>query len=288
MLGLNPDTVTAEVRAQMQNGFGRSRADAGTRNGNGDRVASSSQGDVAIAPQGEAQQPQQGSGQGRQQIEVTDKQCADVKAAFAKKPDLQKKLDDLRTKARSGEVDFAAMREQSEKLYASAGIDARVAGACRRKEMQANGGGMSGGGTAGGNFTPRGGNRAGGQQAQGGQQGSGNLQLSTPEMGGVARRSRPGLVFVADSAHKTYHPRVVMLGASNFDYTEVVNGIKEGERVALLASLALQAQRQQQNDRLRQGMGVPGLTPNAGPGGGGGRPGGAGAGGGGTPRGGGR
>jgi HlyD family secretion protein len=256
MLGLNPDSVTAEVRAQMQNGFGRSRSDAAAPNGNGARVAATSQGDVALASQGEPQQPQQGFGQGRQQIEVTDKQCADVKAAFAKKPDLQKKLDDLRTKARSGELDFAAMREQSEKLYASAGIDARVAGACRRKEMQANAGGK--------------------------------LQLSTPEMGGVARRSRPGLVFVSDSAHKTYHPRVVMLGASNFDYTEVVNGLKEGERVALLASLALQAQRQQQNDRLRQGMGVPGLTPNAGPGGGG-RPGGAGGGGGGgAPRGGGR
>ena len=79
-----------------------------------------------------------------------------------------------------------------------------------------------------------------------------------------------------------------MLGAANFDYTEVVNGLKEGERVALLASLALQAQRQQQNDRLRQGMGVPGLTPNAGPGAGG-RPGGGGGGGGGAnPRGGGR
>jgi HlyD family secretion protein len=78
-----------------------------------------------------------------------------------------------------------------------------------------------------------------------------------------------------------------MLGASNFDYTEVVTGLKEGERVALLASLALQAQRQQQNDRMRQGMGVPGLTPNAGPAGGaGGRPGGGGAGGGAVPRGG--
>jgi HlyD family secretion protein len=74
-----------------------------------------------------------------------------------------------------------------------------------------------------------------------------------------------------------------MLGAANFDYTEIVTGLKEGERVALLASLALQAQRQQQNDRLRQGMGVPGLTPNAGPGAGG-RPGGGGGGGG--PRGG--
>jgi len=287
MLGLNADSVTAEVRAQMQNGFGRSRADV-SGGMNGTRLASASKGEVAL--QGDAkqqpQQPQQGFGQGRQQIEVTDKQCADVKAALARKPDLQEKLDDLRNKARSGELDFAAMRAESEKLYSSAGLDMRVAGACRRKEMQANGGGYGaqiGGGARGPSNAvgQHGGNRE--QQAQGNAQGNGNLQLSTPEVGGVARRTRPGLVFVADSAHKTYHPRVVMLGASNFDYTEIVTGVKEGERVALLASLALQAQRQQQNDRMRQGMGVPGLTPNAGPGAGG-RPGCGG--GGGSPRGG--
>ncbi|HKN67677.1 MAG TPA: efflux RND transporter periplasmic adaptor subunit [Gemmatimonadaceae bacterium] len=278
MLGLNPDSVTAEVRAQMQNGFGRARSDAAA-GGSAMQVASTSSGEVTLASQG-AQQPQQGFGQDRQQIEVTDKQCADVKAALTKKPDLQKKLDDLRNKARSGEIDFPAMREQSEKLYASAGIDMRVAGACRRKEMQANGGGMAGGGMNPGGSGQRGATR-GGQQPQAGVRG-GNLQLSTPETGAVTRRTRPGLVFVADSAKKTYHARVVMLGSANFDYTEVVSGVKEGERVALLTSLALQAQRQQQNDRIRQGMGVPGLTPNAGPGGGG-RPGG---GGGAAPRGG--
>ncbi|HKW46412.1 MAG TPA: efflux RND transporter periplasmic adaptor subunit [Gemmatimonadaceae bacterium] len=284
MLGLNVDSVNAEVRAQMQNGFGRSRADANSNGGStsGRTRVATAQGEVSLAPQGEPfQQPQQGFGQsGRQQIEVTDKQCSDVKAVLAKKPDLQKKLDELRAKARSGELDFAAMRDESEKLYKNAGIDMRVAGACRRKEMQANGGGMGGGQAVGGGGGggQRGGNR-GGQQAQGG---GGNLQLSSPETSGFARRTRPGLVFVVDSARKTYHPRIVMLGAANFDYTEVVTGLKDGERVALLASLALQAQRQQQNDRLRQGMGVPGLTPNAGPGGG--RPGGGGGGGG--PRGG--
>ena len=51
----------------------------------------------------------------------------------------------------------------------------------------------------------------------------------------MTRRTRPGLVFVADSAHKTFDPRIVMLGAGNFDYTEVVSGLKEGERVAMLA-----------------------------------------------------
>src|SRR5262249_23234864 len=113
--------------------------------------------------------------------------------------------------------------------------------------------------------------RGGQGGAGGGQQGPGNIQLTTPEVGGVARHTRAGLVFVADSAKKSYRPRVVLLGSANFDYTEVVTGLKEGERVAILTSLALQAQRQQQNDRMRQGMGVPGLTPG-GPGGGAGGP----------------
>jgi HlyD family secretion protein len=260
MLGLNADSVQAEVRAQMQNGIGRTRSDRGAA-GTGSRFATASQGEIATQ-QGEAmQQPQQGYGQGgRQQIDVTDQQCADVKKALAKKPDVQRKLDDLRTQARAG-GDFSAIREESQKLYASVGVDPRVAGACRRKE-----GGTMGAPNQRGSFGQRPGSATGGQPPQS----AGALQLATPEMGGATRRTRPGLVFVADSAHKTYHPRVVMLGASNFDYTEVASGVKEGERVALLTSLALQAQRQQQNDRIRQGMGVPGLTPNAGAGRGGG------------------
>jgi HlyD family secretion protein len=70
---------------------------------------------------------------------------------------------------------------------------------------------------------------------------------------------------------------MVMLGSGNFDYTEVVSGVQEGDQVALLASLSLQAQRQQQNDRFRQGMGgVPGMNQGGNPGGG--RPGGGGGG----------
>ena len=265
MLGLNPDSVNAEVRAQMANGggFGRGRNRADANGAVGTAPASrsaTSQGEVALAPQGEQQQDRQqqtrGDRQGRQQIEVTDKQCADVQAAFAKKPDAQKKLNDLRERLRAGELDMSAMREESQRIYASLGIDARVAGACRFRER----GGQTASGSGAAGTAPRSGAQAGGS----------GLRLSPPEMGAVVRTTRPGLVFIADSAKKTYHPRVVMLGASNFDYTEVASGLKEGERVALLTSLGLQAQRQQQNDRLRQGMGVPGLTPGGGPGGGGG------------------
>jgi hypothetical protein len=77
---------------------------------------------------------------------------------------------------------------------------------------------------------------------------------------------RPALVFVAKGS--TFEPRIVMVGAGNFDFTEAVSGIQEGEEVALLASLSLQAQRQQQADRFRQGMGgVPGMNQQQGGGG---------------------
>ena len=68
-----------------------------------------------------------------------------------------------------------------------------------------------------------------------------------------ARRSggRSGLVFV-QKADSTWEPRVVRLGVADYDYTEVVSGLKPGEKVALLSAAALQAQRQQNQDRMRQ------------------------------------
>ena len=82
------------------------------------------------------------------------------------------------------------------------------------------------------------------------------------ERGLTGQRARSGLVFVAKG--RTYEPRVVMLGAANFDYTEIISGLEEGEEVALLAAVSIQAQRQMQTDRFRQNMGggVPGMSSN--------------------------
>jgi HlyD family secretion protein len=75
-----------------------------------------------------------------------------------------------------------------------------------------------------------------------------------------------------------YTPRPVRLGISDFDYTEVLSGVTQGEQVALLGAALLQAQREAQQARMRAGTGG-GLqqqtTPApAGGGGGGGRQGG--------------
>ena len=87
---------------------------------------------------------------------------------------------------------------------------------------------------------------------------------------GIGRGSRAQVVFV-----KTAHglePRVVRLGLSDFDYSEVLNGVNEGEQVALLGVAEAQAQRKQDQSRIRQrvGSGVPGVPSGGGRGGRGG------------------
>ncbi|HYC53117.1 MAG TPA: efflux RND transporter periplasmic adaptor subunit [Gemmatimonadaceae bacterium] len=265
LLGLDPDSVQAELRAS-RGGFGN-RGPANTAGAQPGAAAGSSTGArqqggarTTLSP-GEVALPQQGPGQGGrfQMPQVTDEQCAAVTTVLAKKPTETKKLDALREQMRDPAADRGALREEQQKIYAALGVDARTASACRMRSMQA---GMQGGQTDGAQRAAT--NPAGGPQPQ--------LQIGSPERGRSGRTIRPGLVFVVKG--KTYEPRSVMLGAGNFDYTEVVSGLQEGEEVALLASLSLQAQRQQQTDRFRQNMGggVPGM--GGAPAGGGGRTGG--------------
>ena len=79
-----------------------------------------------------------------------------------------------------------------------------------------------------------------------------------------------------------YTPRLVRIGISDFDYTEILSGVQPGEQVALLGAALLQAQREQQQARMRAGTGG-GLQQQTAPaagaggaGGAGGRPGGGG------------
>ena len=76
--------------------------------------------------------------------------------------------------------------------------------------------------------------------------------------GARAGGGRSGLVFVKSGT--SYAPRMVRLGVSDFDYTQVISGLDEGEEVALLAAVALQAQRNEMNDRMRSRMSVPGMN----------------------------
>jgi HlyD family secretion protein len=273
MLNLNTDSVSAEIKAQQ----GR---------GNGGNRGGSSGGEVALEPQ----QDQQQGGRRGGFPQVTEEQCKTIDAAMAKKPAEKKKLDDIRAKMQAPDADRRALMQSMQPIYQAIGVDAREAGACNRLRQ-----GGSSGATGGRGGNNGGGGGSGAQPAQRANGAAGNTtrangqtgQLTPPpEFGGQTRRPRSGLVFVAtDTTNKHFAPRVLQLGQGNFDFTEVISGLNEGDRVVLISALQLQANRQAQNDRTRSQMGVPGLSPNAGPGGGGpGRgPGGGGGGGGGAP-----
>ena len=61
---------------------------------------------------------------------------------------------------------------------------------------------------------------------------------------------RPGIVFVSNDG--TIEPRRVMLGVNDWDNTEVVSGLDEGDRVVLMSVARLQQQQQQFQDRIRE------------------------------------
>jgi HlyD family secretion protein len=246
---------------------------------------------------GQGGQGAQGAGRGRSGglPTVTDGDCNAVTAALAKKPGVQDQIDSLSATRSIPGADFTAISNQTNALYASAGVNPQVAAACRIRSMGARGGGAGGGrGGRGG----RGGGRGGGGGApMGGTLGTRNNGLGVRGQGLASQ----GIVFVQIGIDTTvkppkprFEPRFVKLGAQNYDVAEVTDGLKEGEVVALMAAAKIEVQRRQAADKqkantslipgMNQGRGMPGMggpTDRGAGGPGGGGPGGAGGGGGG-------
>jgi HlyD family secretion protein len=78
----------------------------------------------------------------------------------------------------------------------------------------------------------------------------------------AGRGAAPQVAFV-QTANGVMEPRAVRVGVSDFEYTEVMAGLEEGEQVALLGVAEIQAQRTQLTDRMRSRMGA-GLTTQTG------------------------
>jgi HlyD family secretion protein len=154
----------------------------------------------------------------------------------------------------------------------------RGAGADSARGGQGGWGGWSGGGRG---RQGRDSTSARGGSFAGGGRGFGGGGRDTSHAGG-APRAQARVVFVKTA--NGFEPRMVRLGVSNYDYAQVLSGLKEGEQVALISAAQLQQQRQESLQRIQQrmGSGVPGMSQQGGGGGGAGR-----GGGGGGPRGGG-
>ncbi len=274
-LGLNPDSVQAEVQRQMAESFGGA-AGMGIGGGGMNGRPAGGRGDGAATPSNTAHEsrgevalatPVQ-QGQQFQMPEVSDQDCASVRSAFAKHPDAQGKLQALFQKMRAGEVDMNQMRTETEAIYKTLGVDSRVARACQMRERggqrsevkgQSDRAGSNAAGTQRSAQTPTAPNA---QRQRGAPQSVGaSAPITAGEFSAVRTRSRPALVFVSDTGG--YKPRVIRIGAANLDYTEVISGLNEGDRVALLSVAQAAAQRAQANDRMRSmtGGGMPGAIP---------------------------
>lgn len=288
LLGLNPDSVRAQLRGPGGgNGGGRGGNGGGgnggggmggNRGGNGGGnggAAAVSKGELDLLAIQGGGQGQGGFGGRGPQVEVTDADCKAIDAAMKKKPAISKKLDDLRSKMSDPSADRAAIRDQMTGLYKDLGVDMMKSGACRRK-AGGNGGGGMGGGMGGGSAQGGGRGGRGGRGGSGGGAGGGGGPVGGGAMASGRQRQRTGLVFIQKGA--TWEPKSVRLGVANYDYTEVIDGLNEGDKVAMLSVAALQAKRQEQNDRMKSMSGSPlggaaAAPPGGGrgPGGGGGR-----------------
>jgi hypothetical protein len=189
-----------------------------------------------------------------------------------KKPAVGKKLDDIRAKMREPGADRAAIGADMKAAYAELGVDGQVAGACARKARGGAGGaaGTNGGGAAGGGRGGKGTKGAAGA-AGAAQANTGSGAASFGQGSNSRTRPRTGLVFVASGT--TWVAKTVRLGVANYDYTEVLDdGLKDGDKVAMLSAAALQAKRQAQNDQMKAGAnplgGAGGGAGGRGPGGG--------------------
>jgi HlyD family secretion protein len=149
------------------------------------------------------------------------------------------------------------------------------AGASSTPGSFSRGGGGGGGGAGAGGF---GGAASSTRSAFGGGQ-AGQTGQGGAAGGAGTGGGRGGAQVVFVKKDEKYTPRVVRVGISDFDYTEILSGVNQGEQVALLGAALLQAQREQQQQRIRAGTGggLQQQTPaggTGGGGGGGGRPGG--------------
>jgi HlyD family secretion protein len=123
------------------------------------------------------------------------------------------------------------------------------------------GGRPAGGASAKGGGSPAGGGRPpeAGRGAEGSRKREGGERASGGSGGGRGQRGGGNSAIVFKVEGEKITPVRVTLGASNWDYTQIVSGLNEGDEVAVLPSASLMRQQQEFRDRMRGASGMPGM-----------------------------
>lgn len=132
-------------------------------------------------------------------------------------------------------------------------------------------GGMPGGGMPGGG-PPGGGGMmmfGGGPGGMGGPGGEGDLRRRRQPQLSNAKEVKERIVLVKQGDQ--FVPRLIKIGASNFDHAEVLEGLKEGDAIQFTTISRAKIAAEQMNERMRSMQGLGGM-PGGGPPSGGGPP----------------
>jgi HlyD family secretion protein len=152
------------------------------------------------------------------------------------------------------------------------GLDADSVTARVQAQMAASASRPAGGDSARAGAVQRAGGRAAGARTTTARGGTGarSGDFQRGGSGGAARAAGNGAGARGASAQIAFvqartgtEVRAVRTGVSDFEYTEVMSGLKEGDQVVLLGVVEIQAQRSQMTDRIRSRMGT-GLTTSSG------------------------
>lgn len=165
-------------------------------------------------------------------VSVTQPQCDSVESALAAHPGSRAALVKYRQQMRADSTSAKKMRASMKATTDSLHLDPSVMRACMQMRR------ASAGGTA---------------LAMG----SGD---ETPAPGNT--KPHAGLVFIA--ANGTFEPRLTMLGVGNYDVTQVLSGLNEGDNVALINAAMLQQARTKMQQRIQSRMGLPGVNQSSG------------------------
>jgi HlyD family secretion protein len=165
-------------------------------------------------------------------VSVTQPQCDSVQSALGAHPGSRAALVKYRQQMRADTAHAAAARSAIKATMDSLHLDQNVMRACMQLQRRSAGGSAL-------------------------SMGSGD---ETPAPGNT--KPHPGLVFVATNG--TFEPRLTMLGVGNYDVTQVLSGLNEGDNVALINAAMLQQARTKQQQRIQSRMGLPGVNQQSG------------------------
>lgn len=177
-------------------------------------------------------------------------------AQVAGKQEKEMTLEEIRAKMQNATGDErdklrALMREKFQKMTPEE----------RQKMFSQSGRGGQGGGSGGGGFGGGGmmmGGGGGGMIVMGGQGGDGGQRQRRQSQVSNVNEVKERIVMVKEGDQ--FVPKLIKVGPSNFDYAEIMDGLKEGDEIQVTTISRAKLAAEQLNERMRSNSGLSGMS----------------------------